>query len=174
MRPRQRGWGQDLSPPGRVRAPGTADGPRGAKAPVAPARLAPSPGRRPPSLPATHPQPHCQPSFQASSWTQECSQIPWLNPCAAAAAWKTPQPQSPLPLPHRPLPRALCGRRWCPLPPSSSRPQLFLPLALFCSHPRSRHGGASLPAPTRAGCPLVPGSWVPSLCSWSRQRAHGG
>lgn len=174
MRPRQQGWGQDSSPPGRMRAPGTAHAPRRAKAPIAPARLAPSSGQRPPSLPATHPQPRCQPSFQASSWTQECSQIPWLNPCAAAAARKTPQSQSPLPLPHCPLPRALCGRCWCPLPPSSSRSQLFLPLALFCSHAHSRHDGASLPAPTHVGCPLMLGSWVLSLCSWSCQRARGG
>lgn len=87
----------------------------------------------PPSLPATHPQPRCQPSFQASSWTQECRRIPPLNPCAAAQ--KAPQPAAPAPalLPQRPCthPASLLSPS---RPRSCFRLLSFLLLSLFHGH----------------------------------------
>lgn len=88
----------------------------------------------PPSLPATHPQPRCQPSFQASSWAQECSRIPPLNPCAAAQ--KAPQPAAWAPplLPQRPCthPASLLSPS---RPRSCFRLLSFLLSSLFHGHP---------------------------------------
>ena len=117
--------------------------PHGTRAPVSPACLAPWP----PSPPATHPQPRCQPSFQASSWTQECSRIPQLNPCAAVAAPKTPPPPSPL----------------CCIP---SAP-----------HPAHSHGCSSGSGHAPGTVPFVsawvPGSWVPPFDSPSGRGTRG-